>query len=76
MCCPETFDRLLYDQRPQALQVGQTLPDHVPVGAIRLHDDLAALEDVVVAWLVALDLLLEGLQKRQESGESFYCLSF
>lgn len=52
------FLRLLDDQAPQLLQVSQTGSDRLHVGAVGLQDALAALEYVVTARLMALDLLL------------------
>lgn len=53
--------RLLLDLLPQRLQVGEPLADQLGRRAVLAQDVLAALEDVVIARLVALDLLLQGL---------------
>lgn len=65
--------RLLPDLLPQRLQLGEALADELGRGAVLPQDVLAALEDVVVARLVALDLLLQGLSgsKGQGSGYRF-----
>lgn len=59
-----TLLRLLLDALPQRLQLRQPLPDgrrrRRLVGAQQV---VTALEDVVIARLVALDLLLQGLRK-------------
>jgi len=54
--------RLLADLLPERLQLGEALPDDLGRRAALPQHVLAALEDVVVARLVALDLLLQGLR--------------
>lgn len=58
---PVPLLRLLDEEAPQLLQVGQSLPDGLGVEAAVSDDVLAPLKDVVDARLVPLDLLLEGL---------------
>lgn len=59
---PVALLRLLNEEAPQLLQVGQPLPDRLGVQATAVSDDvLAPLKDVIDARLVPLDLFLEGL---------------
>ena len=54
--------RLLLDLLPQRLQLGEALLDQLGGRAAPPQRVLAALEDVVEARLVTLDLLLQGLR--------------
>lgn len=56
-----TLFRLLPDLFPQRLELGEPLANQLGRRAVALQDVLAALEDVVIARLMALDLLLQGL---------------
>lgn len=68
--------RLLADLLPQRAQLRQTLADQLAGGTLLPQDVLAALKDVVVARLVALDLLLERLEGTGGRGRGQRALSF
>lgn len=54
--------RLLDEEAPQLLQVGEPLPDGLRTRAAAVADDvLAPLKDVIDTRLVPLDFFLEGL---------------
>lgn len=69
---PVALLRLLNEEAPQLLQVGQPLPDRLGVQATAVSDDvLAPLKDVIDARLVPLDFFLEGLWEQGTHIEGF-----